>query len=247
MKVMFFTWLICRAHIHAIDHLADAFLEALRLPFESGEGVIEVLRQHIAVGHGLLDGVAADGFGCLDRGIVLVGGRFQIAAPDIGGNLVDGDAGIHGPGLDRANHALDDQGHDVAAIGVIEGRILNRLEKGQKPVQGGRASVQQRLNLVMKVGVANLPHVDGSVDGGRDHYIVGSVDPGIGLCGVEQRLDHHQKAPPVGGAGRRLEVDAGIVNHLGQRVVELAQLLVVLRANMEPDHVQIDQLSKAAQ
>ena len=87
----------------------------------------------------------------------------------------------------------------------------------------------------MKVRVANFPHMDGSIDGRRHHHIIGSVDPGIGLCGVEQRLDHHQKAPPVDGAGRRLEVDAGIVNHLGQRVVELAQLLVVLRANVEPD------------
>ena len=118
------------AHIHPIDHLADTFLEALRLLFESGEGVVEVLRQHIAICHGLLDGMAADGFGCLDRGIVLVGGRFQIAAPDIGGNLVNGDAGIHGPGLDCPDHAFDDQGHNVAAIGVIEGRILDRLEKG---------------------------------------------------------------------------------------------------------------------
>ena len=93
--------------------------------FEGGEGVIEVFREHIAVGHVLLDGAAADRFGCLDRGIVLVGGRFQIAAPDIGGDLVNGDAGIHGPGLDRANHALDHQGHNVAAIGVIEGRIAS--------------------------------------------------------------------------------------------------------------------------
>ena len=99
----------------------------------------------------------------------------------------------------------------------------------------------------MQVSVAYFPHVDGSIDGRRDHHIVGSVDPGIGLRGVEQRLDHHQKATPAGGAGRRLEVDAGVVDHLGQRVVELGQLLVVLRANMEPDHVQIDQLSKAAQ
>ncbi len=185
------------AHIHAIDHLADTFLEALWLPFESGEGVIEVFGQHIAICHGLLDGAAADRFGCLDRGIVLVGGRFQIAAPGIGGNLVNGDAGIHGPGLDRPDHAFDHQGHNVAAVGVVEGRILDRLEKGQKPVQDRSASVEQRLDLVMKVSVANFAHVDGSIDGRGHHHIIGSVDAGIGLCGVEQRLDHHQKAPPA--------------------------------------------------
>ena len=99
----------------------------------------------------------------------------------------------------------------------------------------------------MKVCVANFAHVDGSVDGRRDHDIIGSVDPGIGLCGVEQRLNHHQEAPPARAAKGRLEVDARIVDHLGERVVELGQLLVILGANMDPDNVQIDELAKPAQ
>jgi len=37
--------------------------------------------------------------------------------------------------------------------------------------------------------MANLPHVDRSIDRRDDHHIVGSVDPGIGLRGVKQRLD----------------------------------------------------------
>ena len=92
----------------------------------------------------------------------------------------------------------------------------------------------------MEIGVANLAHVDGPVNGRCHDHVIGAVDPGIGLCGVEQRLDHHQKTPPWRGAGRRFQVDAGIVNHLAERVVQFAQLLVVLRANTEPDHMQID-------
>src|SRR5580700_5755906 len=99
----------------------------------------------------------------------------------------------------------------------------------------------------MQVSVANLPHVDGSIDRRDDHYIVGSVDPGIGLGRVKEGLDNHEKAPAVVGPARCLEVDAGVVDHLGQRLVELDQLLFILRANLEPDHVQVDQLSKTAQ
>ncbi len=95
--------------------------------------------------------------------------------------------------------------------------------------------------------MANFPHVDGSIDRRGYDYIIRSIDPGIGLRRVEQRLDHHQKAAAVVGPARGLEVDAGIVDHFGQGVVELDQFLIVLRANVDPDHVQVDQLGKAAQ
>ncbi len=188
---------------------------------ECSEGVIEVLREHIAFHHGLLDGATASHFGSLDRGIVLTGGLFQIAAPDIGGNFIDRDAGIHGAGLNCPNHALHHQGHNVAAIGVVEGRIAHGFEKWQEPVQLPGASIEQRLDLVMKVRVPHLPHMDDSIDGRRDHHVIGSINTGIGLRRVQQGLDHHQKAPADRGAGSRLEIDAGIADHLGQGIVQL--------------------------
>ena len=235
-------------HVHPIDHFANAFLEALRLLLEDREARVEIRSEHVALRDRAFDGRAPDRLRLFNGCIVLAHRGLEIAAAHAVGDLINGNPGIHGARFDRANHALDCQSHDIGAIRVVDRRIANDLEKRLKPIERCGLVIEQRLDHIVKIGMAHFIHADDGIDGRYHHDIVGSVDPGIGLLRIEQRFDHHQKAPAVlGSAHRQFEIGVRLDNHARQRVVQLVEFPFIPRTIAQPDEVQIDQPAEIAQ
>ena len=65
-------------------------------------------------------------------------------------------------GFDGFDEALGDEGDDVGLVGEVEGGVLHGFEQGQEAVHGGGAGVDEGLDVVVEVGVADLVHVDGA-------------------------------------------------------------------------------------
>jgi len=175
-------------------------------------------------------------------------GVLQFVASDISRNGFEIDAGVHGAGFDGADHAFDDEGDDVFTIAIGEGGIADDIEEGLEAIDGFRAGVDERFNLIVQVDVADLAHVDGSIFVGRDDDdVIRSIDASVGLAWGEHRIDDDEEAASTVAVGRHLEIDIGVHDHFGKRVVEFGDDGVVGEVVGDPDDVEVDVLGEAAQ
>ena len=165
--------------------------------------------------------------------------KFRVA--DGGRSLEGRDAGIHGACFDGADHAFGDERDDVAAKGVFERRLADRLQERQQAVHRGGPGIEQRLELEMQIGVANLVHADLVIARGRgDDDVIGAIDAGVGLTRIEQRLQHDGEAALRGRVCRHFEIGVRADDHSGQRVMQAVDDGVVLRAHADPDVMEVD-------
>ena len=81
---------------------------------------------------------------------------------------------------------------DVGFIGEVEGGVLNGFEQGLHALHCSGAGVDERLDGVVEVGVADLLHVDRAERiarrGGNDDEVVG-VDARVGAGGREHGFE----------------------------------------------------------
>ena len=107
--------------VHAVDHLADVFLEADVVLLHLREFFVEVVDEGPALTHVEIDGLATDDFG-----LTVVDGHLGVVAFEVGALSCAGrglgleDADVHGVGLDRFDEALGDEGDDVGLVGELE-------------------------------------------------------------------------------------------------------------------------------
>jgi len=237
--------------IHAVDHLGDVFLQADAVLLHLDELSVEVIDQHPSLAHGEIDLPAADRFGLAIVGGHGVGVFAEIDAAGGGFRLCWlRDAGVHGLNLDGLDEALRQQGRDIGLVVKVDGGILHRLQQRNQPLDGGAARVDEGLHLVVKIGVADLVHVDGAerVAGGRDHdNIVVAVDAGVGSRRREHWLKQNQKTAAVVAADRHVQVDVGVQHHAGQRIVDALEEIIVIGAMRDPDDVKMNVLDELAQ
>src|SRR5208283_4125711 len=98
---------------------------------------------------------------------------------------------------------------------------------GLLAVNGAGARVEQRIDHVVEVSVAQVVQAQGPIHRGNHHHVIGAVDAGVHHARRQQRLDHHNEAPAVVGGGRHLEIGVGGDNHLRERIVQLVGGFVV--------------------
>ena len=156
--------------VHAVDDGADVVAEAGAVALHGGELIVEVLGEDPAVAHVEVDGVAAGGLGLalVDEHLGVV--ALLVDAVDVldagigagGQGQVDG----HGVGLDGLDHALGDEGDDVGLVVELERGVLHGLEQRLEAVHGAGAGVDEGLDDVVEVGVADLVETDGALGGG---------------------------------------------------------------------------------
>jgi hypothetical protein len=85
---------------------------------------------------------------------------------DSRGHLEGRDPGVHGARFDGPDHAFGDERDDVAAEGVFQRCFAHHLEERQQPIHGRGARVQQRFQLEVQIGMADLVHPDLVIAGG---------------------------------------------------------------------------------
>ena len=99
----------------------------------------------------------------------------------------------------------------------------------------------------MKIGVTHIGHGDGPVLRRNHHHIIGAVDARVDHARRKQGFDDHNKAPPVVGFSRHLEVEVGGDNHLRERIVQVVGFRVIGSMQRQPDSVQVNGGDKVAQ
>ena len=184
-------------HIHAVDHFADGVGQAGRVFFKLNQLLIKILRENESLGHVVVHRGQAYGIDLLLVDLPLMLVARQVGAVDAGGNLVHGNAGVHGPRLDGLDQALDGQRHGVVAIAELDRSFANLLQNRLGAVDGVGARIEQRLDHVMQVGVAHIAHANLAVDGRNHHDVIGAVDAGIDGARREHGLDDHDKPAPL--------------------------------------------------
>ena len=166
----------------------------------------------------------------------------------IGRNSDLGNARVHGASLNRADHALDRQRLDVVLELKIQRSVLHRFQDRHHPlVHRVLARVQQRLDLVVQIGVPHQVHRNLPVLRRGHHHVIQPVDARVRLLRRQHRLQHHQKTPPAVRRGRRLDVVVGAHDHVRQRSVQPAGGFFIRRVVLDPDQMQIDRVGKLPQ
>ena len=237
------------AYVHAVDHLAHVLGERLGVALERLHLLVEVVGEDPALAHVEVDLLAPDGFrlAVVDGQLLVVVGEVDACA-GAGGLDGGGEADVEGAGFDGADEALGDEGDDAGLVFEVERGFGYGLEQGGEPLHRLRAGVDERLDFVLEVEVADLRQTDGAGSVGRgDEGVVGAVNAAVGGVGRKQRLDQDEQAAAVVTADGLLEINVGVEHHFGHGVVGLVGEGVVLGVVLEPDGVQVGGLGKGAQ
>ena len=190
-------------------------------------------------------------------GLVFVGAHVGVVTLEVGallsrrsGRLGFGNADVHRLGLDGLDEALGEEGDDLGLVGEFERRILNGFEQRLETIHGAGAGVDQRLDLVVEVGVADLVHVDGAerIAGGRgDDDVVAGIDARVGRGGGEHGLEQDEEAAAIVAADGQAEIDVRVENHLRERTVDAGGEVFVLGAMFDPDGVEMNVFGEGAE
>ena len=161
-----------------------------------------------------------------------------------------GDADVHGVDLDGFDEALGDEGNDVGLVGEVEGGILYGFEQRREALHGLGAGVDERLDLVVQIDVADVVHVDGAerLCGGRgDDDVVVGIDAGVGGRGSEHGLEQDEEAAAIVAADRQPKIDVGVEDHLRERIVNAVGEIFVVGAMFDPEGVEMNVLGEGAE
>ena len=161
-----------------------------------------------------------------------------------------GDADVHGVDLDGLDEALGQQGGDVGLVGEVERSVLHGLQQRDEALHGRAAGVDQRLDLVVEIGVADLVHVDGAerlACGRDDDDVVAAVDARVGRRWREHGLEQNEEAAAIVAADRDVEIDVRVEHHAGERIVDDLEQGFVLRPMLDPDGVEMNVFGELAQ
>ncbi len=239
--------------VHAVDHLAHVFPEADAALFHRADLVVEVVDENPTLTHGEIDRFAPDGFG-----LSIVRADFGVVTFEIGTRLHGGGQGarvwvsptsIVWVSIALIRHSVEKR-NDLCFIGVFERGVLNGSEQGLEAFHRLSSRVDQRLDLIVEIGVADIVHVDGaervSGRGGDDDVIV-RVDAGVGGGWSEHRLQQDEEAAAIVAADGQMEKDVGVENYLCERSVHEGRESFVLRTVFDPDGVEMDVFGEGAE
>src|SRR5882757_11388150 len=163
---------------------------------------------------------------------------------------------IHRAGFDALDEALRNKRNDIVLVVEIERSILHSLEQRLQAIGCGCARIDQRLDLIVKVDVADVVKVDTACAllcccylrcdrrRRRDNKIICAVDTRIHIGGSEHGLKQNSKPPSIVGRDRLLKEDVRIEHSARQRIVHLSHGGLILCAMTYPDEVQVRLLGK---
>ena len=78
--------------------------------------------------------------------------------------------------------------------------------------------------------------------GGGDDDVVAAVDAGVGGAGGEHGLEQDEEAAAVVAADGEVEVAVGVEDDVGEGIVDEGDELLILRAVLDPEGVELDGL-----
>ena len=234
-------------HIHAVDQLADRVLQARRVVLKTNHLLIEIRRQHIALGHIVAHPGQPHLLHLLVHSIALDLDLCEIRPLLIRRSGIRLNARIHRPSLDRLDQALDRQVDNIRPQPVLQRSLAHLFENRQKPVHRARTLVKQRLDQVVQVGVPHIAHANLVIDRRHHHHKIRPIHTRIDRMRIELRFHHYQKTPPIVGRSRHLEVVVGRDDHLRQRIVQMVDVVVIGAPAGQPDSMQIHRRRKIAQ
>ena len=166
-------------YIHAVDDLADGVAKTRGIFFKLEELFVEILRNNEPLRHIVMHCGNSD---CVD--LLLVSLALALVARQIGTlnsrrNLVNGNPGVHGSGLDCLDEAFHGQGNGICAEAELKRGVVDFFQDGLHPVDRIRTGEQQWFNDIVKINMTNVVHSNLPVHRRNYDHIVGSIDPGV--------------------------------------------------------------------